>query len=81
MLEERPKQFLNEMFSFYQKVGLPVTLAELGIKPSISEKLVPAMETICGPASEIHNMPFEINTEMVERAILKADLMGEALKG
>jgi glycerol dehydrogenase len=81
MLEERPKQFLNEMFSFYQKVGLPVTLAELGIKPSISEKLVPAMETICGPASEIHNMPFEIHTEMVARAILKADLMGEALKG
>ena len=57
------------------------TLAELGIKPSISEKLVPAMETICGPASEIHNMPFEIHTEMVARAILKADLMGEALKG
>jgi len=26
-------------------------------------------------------MPFEINTEMVERTILKADLVGEALKG
>ena len=76
MLEERPKQFLNEMFSFYQKVGLPVTLAELGIKPSISEKLVPAIEVICAPTSTIYNMPFEVKAEMVERAILKADLLG-----
>lgn len=76
ILEERPKQFLREMFSFYQKVGLPTTLAELGIEPPISKNLAPAMEIICAYNSEIHNMPFPIKPELVEKAILKVDLMG-----
>ena len=77
ILEERPEKFLHEMYSFYKKVGLPTTLAELGVEPPISENLAPAMEIICAYNSDIHNMPLTIKPELVERAILKADLMGE----
>jgi glycerol dehydrogenase len=77
ILEERPEPFLNEMYSFYQKVGLPVTLAELGISLPIFEKLAPAVEIICSPTSHIHNMPFEIRPELVERAIVTANRIGE----
>ena len=79
MLEERPQQFINEILSFYKKIGLPTTLAELGIKPPASEKLIPAIKAICASTSTIHSMPFEIKTEMVERAILKADLLGRGI--
>ena len=76
VLEERPNPFLNEMYSFYRKVGLPVTLAELGIDPVNSEILAPAMEIIFSPTSHVHNMPFEINPELVERAIVTANRIG-----
>ena len=77
ILEARPKQFFNDMLSFYKKVGLPVTLAELGIASPSSEKLAPAMKIICANNSEIHNMPFEVKPEMVEKAILEANRFGE----
>jgi glycerol dehydrogenase len=79
ILEERPEQFINEKLTFYKEIGLPITLAELGIEPPTSEKLVPAIEVICAPTSTIYNMPFEVKAEMVERAISKADLLGRGI--
>ena len=49
------------------------------LEPPASEKLIPAIKAICASTSTIHSMPFEIKTEMVERAILKADLLGRGI--
>lgn len=76
LLEQRSQQFMNEMLSFYQKIGLPTTLAEIGIESPIHEVLAPAIEIICEPTSTMKNMPFNITPGMVERAILKANDLG-----
>jgi glycerol dehydrogenase len=79
MLEKRPQQFINEMLTFYKKIGLPTTLADLGIKPPTPENLLPAIKAICASNSTINNIPFEVRAEMVERAILKADFLGRGV--
>jgi glycerol dehydrogenase len=71
---------MDEIFAFYQEIGLPTTLAKLGIEEPNSEMLAPAIKTICDPTSTIQNMPFEISPEMVERAILKANRLGGSFK-
>ena len=76
ILEKRSQQFMHDMLSFYQKIGLPTTLAKLGIDAPSSEMLAPAIEAICKPTSTIGNMPFEIKSEMVEKAILRVDNFG-----
>lgn len=80
ILEQRSQQFMNEMLSFYQRIGLPTTLAELGIDSPIPELLAPAIETICEPTSTAQNMPFNVSREMVEQAILEANDLGMTLK-
>jgi len=76
ILEERSQQFINEMLAFYQEIGLPSTLAELGIDSPIPELLAPVIETICAPDSTAKNMPFNVSPDMAERAILKANDLG-----
>ena len=80
MLEERSQDFINEMLSFYMKIGLPIKLSELGIEPATYKNLAPAIKIICAPDSTIENMPFEVKPEMMESAILKANRLGEAFK-
>ncbi len=77
LLEQRSQQFINEMLCFYQRIGLPTTLAKLGIESPASEVLAPAIEIICGPNSTIKNMPFQTEPKIVEQAILKADSLGK----
>ena len=80
LLEERSQQCINEMLSFYHKIGLPTTLAKLGIEAPTSEILAPAIEAICEPTSTINNMPVEILPEMVEKAILTMNHLGESFQ-
>ncbi len=65
--------------TFFRRVGLPVSLVDLGITaaergvaiPQISARAVLAGETI-------HNMPFPVTAAMVEAAIEAADTLGTA---
>lgn len=77
VLEERSQRFINEMLSFYQSIGLPTTLAALGIDEPTSEIFAPAIEAIFDPTGTIQNMPFEISPQMVEKAIVKANQLGD----
>lgn len=67
---------LEEVLGFCLEVGLPVTLADLGITEVTREKIMVVAEAACAPSDTMGNMPFDVTPEMVCEAILGADALG-----
>ncbi|MNR92341.1 Glycerol dehydrogenase [compost metagenome] len=72
ILQGRPFPEIRELLAFYQEIGLPMTLAELGI-PTDTETLMEAARFACDPRSSIHLLPTAITPEVVMAAIAEAD--------
>jgi glycerol dehydrogenase len=68
--------------AFFVRVGLPVTLAELGIDGEGDESIADAVHRIAlratQPGETIHNMPFPVDADRVAAAIQAADALGRA---
>jgi len=80
VLENAHPNKVEEILCFCQKVGLPVTLSDLGLNAddlSIIERIA---QVASGSDQMIHNMPFEVNIETVTAAIICADALGNAYK-
>lgn len=78
VLENVSEEELQDILDWMITVGLPVTLAELGITDTSREHLMPVAEAACAEGDTLHNMPCEINPEIVYNAILAADAYGRA---
>ena len=78
VLEDVDAEELEEVIGFCVDVGLPVTLAQLGIKNPSSEDIMAVARTACAENDTLHNMPFEVTAEKVYAAILAADAYGRA---
>lgn len=76
-----PAVELESIIDFCIELGLPVTLAELGIKEVTKEKIMAVAEAACAPTDTLHNMPFEVTPETVAAAILAADRYGHYFLG
>jgi glycerol dehydrogenase len=80
VLEGRDDAFVEEILEFSLDVGLPVTLAEIGLDDPTREQLDVVAEAACDPAETIHNEPFAVEPAMVRDAILTADRLGERVR-
>ena len=80
VLENRPQQEVEEVLQFCVNVGLPVTLAELGMTDITPEQLRKVAAAATGPKESIHNEPFKVSAEEVLAAILVADATGRNYK-
>jgi len=71
---------VEELLRFATGVGLPVTLADIGLTdlPKEMRQQVAARVTTSGET--IHNEPFAVRADMVLDAILAADALGTAWK-
>lgn len=65
MLEERPAEIVEEVVDFCLEVGLPVTLADIGLGDASREDLEKVAEAACVEGETIHNEPFEVYPQMV----------------
>jgi glycerol dehydrogenase len=76
VLEGKPRDVIEEVLHFSTEVGLPTTLAHIGLDDPSPETL----ERIAGRATAegetIHNEPFEVLPDMVVDAIRAADALG-----
>lgn len=81
VLENRPRALVNEVLDFCLKVGLPVTLEEIGVIEVTEEKIRKVSEATAGPDETIHSEPFEVTPERVYAAIIGADALGRAARG
>jgi glycerol dehydrogenase len=68
------------VYSFCEEVGLPTTLADLGIGNCPPERLMQAAEKACSPVECIHHEAGRITHDQVFHAILAADAIGEDRK-
>lgn len=81
MLEDAPTEEIAEVVDFCQTVGLPTTLAEIGLADVSREELRKVAEAASAPGESIHNMPFPVDADKVYAAILAADALGRFYGG
>ncbi|WP_086314858.1 glycerol dehydrogenase [Enterococcus sp. 7F3_DIV0205] len=80
VLENAPKSELYEVLDFALSIGLPVCLADLGVKEISDAELTEVAEKSCIPEESIHSMPFPITVDQVKAAIIVADQIGKEYK-
>jgi len=80
VLENAPTCEINEVLDFCLAVGLPVCLADIGVKNISDSQLCDVAAKACIPEESIHAMPFPVTEKMVVAAIRTADRLGAAYK-
>lgn len=78
VLEGQPQALVREVLEFCTAVGLPVTLAELGLADLSTEELTRIASRATAASETIHNEPFAVPPEMVADAIRAADALGRS---
>lgn len=80
ILENATKEEINEVVSFCDEIGLPITFADMGYEEIDLQKVMKASEVACAVNTTIHNMPFEVTPSMVYAALLTTDVLGKAYR-
>ena len=80
ILEGKPRSLVDRVLKFAAEVGLPMTLAEVGLGEMTGEMLDRIATRSTAAGETIHNEPFEVRPEMVSDAIHAADATGRAWK-
>ncbi len=57
------------LLTFYTAIGLPMTLADLGLGQVSDDALLEAAAFACKPGSDIHHLPFSVNPQQVFEAM------------
>jgi glycerol dehydrogenase len=76
VLEGQPRSVVEPVLAFASEVGLPVTLAEIGLEEIPADLLRQVADRATAEGETIHNEPFEVRPDMVADAILAADALG-----
>ena len=79
LLENAPMEEYEEVQAFCLTVGLPVTLAEIGI--TADEQVRTIAEKSCVEGETIHNMAGDVTPDELYDAIVLADALGRQLLG
>ncbi|HQN17807.1 MAG TPA: glycerol dehydrogenase [Syntrophobacteraceae bacterium] len=79
-LTDASPQESTAVFSFYEEVGLPTTLADIGLQDFDHGKLMPVAEKACAPGECIHHEAGRITPKRVLHAMLAADAVGRYRK-
>ena len=80
VLEGQPRSVLHRVLSFATEVGLPITLADIGLTELPKEQLQKIAVRATAENETIHNEPFEVLPDMVADVIVAADAMGRSWK-
>ena len=75
-LEGTALEGIDRLSKFIKEVGLPTTLADLGVKDAAPERLMEVARLACADTDTLHNMPFPVTPESVYAAIAAADQLG-----
>ncbi len=78
VLEGQPQSEIDMIIEFQRTVGLPITLAEVGIDSNDEDAVRLIAETTVAPGETCHHEPFEVRAEAIRDAMLAADKLGRA---
>lgn len=80
VLEGRHSSVIEEVMDFSASVGLPLTLAELGLDNVPREKARAIAERAAAIGESAHNEPFEVTAGIIMDALFAADSLGASFK-
>ncbi|MCG7316361.1 glycerol dehydrogenase [Brevibacillus laterosporus] len=80
VLENTNTAEINEVLKFCVSVGLPVSLADIGVTNVTRAELHNVAQKACIIEESIHSMPFPMSEEDVVAAIIVADQIGQEFK-
>lgn len=70
----------QQLLHFYSEIGLPRSLADLGLEAITLVELRQAAEFACNPNSDIHRLPFKVVPEQLMAAMVSTTLREESSK-
>ena len=73
VLQNETADTLNKYIDFYQKLGLPTTLAEMHLENASREDLLKIGVQATAEGETIHQMPFVVTAEDVANALVAVD--------
>lgn len=79
LLENQPKPLILEVIEFCNKVGLPITLKDSRLASVGMEMISAGIRAAFIPESTVYHVPFSIDAQMVNQAMLEADALGQGL--
>ncbi|TBW35340.1 glycerol dehydrogenase [Siculibacillus lacustris] len=75
-LTGRPNAVITEVYRFCVAVGLPITLADIGLDSPSDADLMKVAELACAAGETIHNVPSDTTPAQVFAALKAADAYG-----
>jgi glycerol dehydrogenase len=79
-LTDKAAEIIEEVYTFCEAVGLPTTLAEIGLEGVTDEDVMRVAEAACTEGETIHNEPMPITPDKVYAALKAADAYGRRRK-
>ena len=80
IIENYPKDEIEEVLDFCIAVGLPVTLDELGVRNASRVDIQNAGKASFGPGSNMQNLSFDVTEELATDIIIATDALGRDYK-
>ncbi len=80
-LTDRPNALIDEVYGFCESVGLPTTLADIGLSAVSRDDLRRVADRACAEGEFIHHEPVDVTPDSVVAALLAADGEGRRRKG
>lgn len=77
-LTDKPVEFINEVYSFCESIGLPTTLAQVGLENVSDSELMKVAKRACAEGETIYNELVPVNPESVFNAMKAANEYGKA---
>ena len=77
-LADRPSQIIGEVYDFCESVGLPTTLADIGISNPTDDDLRIVADAACAEGETIHHEPCPVSPDAVVAALKTADRFGRS---
>ena len=75
-LTGKPSTMIDDVYTFCEDVGLPTTLADIGLEDVRDEQLMAVARAATAQGETIHNEPIPVTPEMVFAAMKAADAEG-----
>ncbi len=79
-ITDTPPEESEAAFSFCEAVGLPTTLADIGLGEVDEARLMAASEKACAPEESIHNEACGVSPRNILYAMVAADAIGRSRK-
>lgn len=76
MLTDRDPDLIDTVYSFCESIGLPTTLAQIGLSNATDEQLLAVATASCQEGETMHNEPYAVTPERILAALRAADAYG-----